>query len=299
MNEDLLIKGFMQAALVTIMFGMGLSLSLAEFKRLVNHPGQIILGSFGQLLVLPLFAALVCYVMNPSLYIVMGVMIVVCCPGGPISNYFTYASNGNAELSVTITTATTLLSIITLPVIFSLDPVVTYFNIVTIPRDFIIKSLLVGLLLPIVLGMIFNALFSNLAQVIKLPLNKFGMFLILIVLLLISYKNKDLVSVTGLNLLVTIVAINVGAMVIGYYMAKFSAWRYADRISLSYELGLQNVPLATLIGYSLMEQSSMSGHIDTILASIGIYAIVSVFFSFVGVYVFTNIISKKTEALVY
>ncbi len=93
-----------------IMFGMGLTLSLEDFKGIVKAPKSVLIGVFAQYTIMPLLAFGLANLFQLPPEVAVGVILVGCCPGGTASNVITFLAKGNTALSVTITTVSTLLA---------------------------------------------------------------------------------------------------------------------------------------------------------------------------------------------
>ena len=104
-------------SLAVIMFGMGLSLTLNDFKRLLQTPKAVFLGLVGQLFVLPVLAIGLIYLFAVPPHIAVGIMILAACPGGTSSNLLAHIAKANLALSVSLTAITTVFCIITTPLL--------------------------------------------------------------------------------------------------------------------------------------------------------------------------------------
>ena len=110
-------KIFLIVALFIIMIGMGLSLTTADFKRVLRFPKAVFIGFLNQIILLPLIAFGLTQFFDVSNEIAIGVMILSACPGGPTSNLVTHLAKGDTALSVTLTAVNSVVTIITIPII--------------------------------------------------------------------------------------------------------------------------------------------------------------------------------------
>lgn len=92
-----------------VMFGMGLTLSVNDFKMVLSKPMDVLIGILAQFIIMPTLAYLLCILLQLPPEIAVGVILVGCCPGGTSSNVMTFLARGDTALSVTITSCTTLL----------------------------------------------------------------------------------------------------------------------------------------------------------------------------------------------
>ena len=98
-----------------VMFGMGLTLKPSDFKPVLMHPKDILVGELAQFLVMPSVAWCLCRLLNLPSELALGVILVGCCPGGTASNVICYLAKGDIALSVAMTGVSTLLAPIVTP----------------------------------------------------------------------------------------------------------------------------------------------------------------------------------------
>ena len=110
---------FLPISLAIIMFGMGLTLVIADFWRLFNYPKEVFIGLCNQLVFLPLIGFLIILLFDLDSSMAIGIMILSLCPGGPTSNLITQVARGNIGLSVTLTALASLITVFTIPIILS------------------------------------------------------------------------------------------------------------------------------------------------------------------------------------
>lgn len=120
MQSSFLTTVFLPLALFIIMLGMGLGLTLNDFKRVFIQPKAVILGLIAQLIVLPIIGFLLAMIFPLLPELAVGVMILAACPGGPTSNMVTYLVRGNVALSITLTAISSLITVFTIPLMVNL-----------------------------------------------------------------------------------------------------------------------------------------------------------------------------------
>ena len=109
------LAGWISPLLGLVMFGMGLTLSVNDFKLVLSKPVDVLIGILAQFIIMPTLAYLLCIVLQLPAEIAVGVILVGCCPGGTSSNVMTFLARGDTALSVTITSCTTLLAPLVTP----------------------------------------------------------------------------------------------------------------------------------------------------------------------------------------
>lgn len=138
-----------------LMLAVGIDLAARDFRRVAEIPRAIVVATLGQLLLLPLLAVGMVVLLEPSPVMAAGMLLIAACPGGAISNYYSYLAGANIALSVTLTAVSTVLAIVTLPVTLALE-----FQLAlggdarsSIPVSRVVAQLLLIVLLPVALGM--------------------------------------------------------------------------------------------------------------------------------------------------
>ena len=101
---------FINYLLGVVMFGMGLTLNLTDFKIVFSRPKDVITGCLAQFTIMPLLAWVLATVFRLDEALALGVVLVGCCPGGTASNVITYLAKGDLALSVGMTGVSTLLA---------------------------------------------------------------------------------------------------------------------------------------------------------------------------------------------
>src|SRR5690554_6179366 len=123
MEESVLTSVVLPLALFIIMLGVGLSLVVDDFKRVVLYPKAVAIGLVNQLVLLPVVAFGLAHVFQLDPVMAVGLMLIACCPGGVTSNLITFVARGDAALSVTLTAISGVITVVTIPLIliFSMD----------------------------------------------------------------------------------------------------------------------------------------------------------------------------------
>lgn len=104
------LKAYIPWILGIIMLGMGMTMTVDDFKGVLQSPKAVLIGVVAQFVVMPGLAFVLCKLFNLPPEIAVGVILVGCCPGGTASNVITYMAKGNVALSVACTSVSTLLA---------------------------------------------------------------------------------------------------------------------------------------------------------------------------------------------
>jgi BASS family bile acid:Na+ symporter len=233
-------------SLIVIMIGMGLSLTLADFKRVFQMPKAVFLGFLNQIILLPLIAFGLCHALGANPVVAVGIMILAACPGGATSNLLTLLAKGDTALSVTLTAVNSLITIITIPIIitFSLDTFLGENTEVTAPVGEMITQLLVIIVIPLSIGMSVRKYAPTVAQKMDRPVRiASGVLIVLVIVGLVIKERAHIIEYFQMALLIAL-ALNVGTMLVGYISSRLAKLDFKQAITISIESGTQNGTLA-------------------------------------------------------
>ena len=154
-SMEILVDIAIPFVVIIIMFVVGLELTLEDFRQIHRFPKPVVVGTAGQLTIIPIIAIVLAFVLDPPRHIVAGMVLVAACPAGAISNYYVYLARANVALSVTLTAVTTVLAFVTLPVLTALgfELLLNQQQAIPVPVSNMMTQLFVILLLPTVAGM--------------------------------------------------------------------------------------------------------------------------------------------------
>lgn len=245
------------ASLVIIMLGMGLSLVIDDFKRVVMYPKAILLGLSNQLIILPLIGFVIASVFNLKPEIAVGIMILSACPGGPTSNLITHLAKGDLALSVSLTAISSLITIITIPFIinFALIHFLSEGQMIQLDVVETIVQIAVIIVIPVCVGMIIRKYKEGFALKMKEPVRKASGIVMALVIIGILIKEKENIIPYFEQAGIVALALNVITMLIGYYSSKIFRIGLKSAVSISIESGIQNGTLAIMIAVVLLGNS--------------------------------------------
>ena len=235
-------------ALALIMFGLGLGLTITDFSRVLKNPKDFFVGFFSQLILLPIVALGLVFLLNLPTTIAVGLMIIAAAPGGVTSNILTKFANGDVALSVTLTAVTSLVSILTVPFV-----VINSANIigVSISSDISIANVALKMALvvtvPVLFGMIIRKLFTNfiLSKINLIDKLSGILFIIVFAAIYIEERNNilDYILQSGLAVLI----LNIVMMTLAFLIAKKYASGISQQKCIAIEGGLQNGTVAVFV----------------------------------------------------
>ncbi|GAA4726974.1 bile acid:sodium symporter [Brevibacillus fulvus] len=254
------ISAYITPLLGIVMFGMGLTVSPADFKEVFRRPKEVAIGVVGQFLIMPLLAYGLATLLHLPPEIAVGVILVGCCPGGTASNVMTYLSKGDVPLSVSVTSITTVLA-----------PVVTPFLIWLLASQWLpvsfgdmFWSVLQVVIIPIVLGFLVKTFFSKPAAAAVKALPLVSTIAIVAIVAAVVAGNKEHIATTGLAIFAVVILHNCLGLLLGYVFAKIFGLDLAKRKAISIEVGMQNSGL----GVSLAQHHFAASPITAVPSAI-------------------------------
>ncbi len=261
MEESILTSVVLPVALAIIMFGMGLSLVIGDFKRVFKYPKAAFIGLSNQLIILPLIGFALALVFNLSPAMAVGLMIIAACPGGPTSNLITHVSKGDIALSISLTAISSLITVFTIPIILSFS--LGYFTNdsgiqIELPIIETILQIMVITIIPVSIGMTIRHFYEKFANKMESPMRIASTIIFIAVLTGIILANRESLVSHIKNVGTVTLLLNIITMTIGYYSARFFSLNTKQSISITIESGIQNGTLAIVIATTILKQADMS-----------------------------------------
>lgn len=224
-----------------IMFGMGLTLKIDDFRVVFSRPKDVIIGCLAQFTVMPLLAWTLARLFNLDEALTVGVVLVGCCPGGTASNVITYLSRGDLALSVGMTGVSTLLAPIATPLLVWLLAGKT----VDVDVAAMFLSILWVVIFPIVVGLIVKRLWPQFTERATAYLPALSSLTIAAIVGIIIAASADRLLAGGLVIILVVMLHNLSGLAVGYLIALLLRLPWAKRKALSIEVGMQNSGLAS------------------------------------------------------
>ncbi len=226
-----------------IMFGMGLTLSVDDFKGIVKAPKSVFIGVLAQYTIMPLLAFALANLFQLPPEVAVGVILVGCCPGGTASNVMTFLAKGNTALSVTVTAVSTILAPIMTPSLTLLFAS----KWLPVSAGDMFLSIVQIVLIPIVLGVAIRLLFQKQVDKSVKVLPLVSVVGIVLVASAVVAVNKESIATTGLLIFSVVILHNVLGLLLGYLLAKILKLEFQDQKAISIEVGMQNSGLGSAL----------------------------------------------------
>jgi BASS family bile acid:Na+ symporter len=231
------------------MMGMGLSLTSADFKRVLRFPKAVFVGLLNQIILLPVIAYGLTQLFDVSNEIAIGVLILSACPGGPTSNLVTHLAKGDTALSVTLTAVNSIVTIITIPIIvnFALGEFTSSGEEVVSPVGSIVGALLVIIAFPLTIGMVIKNKKPETARKMDTPVRIASTAIIVLVILGIVIKERAQLVERVSESFAIVFTLNVVTMLLGFLTARIAKLNFKQALAICLESGNQNGTLAIQI----------------------------------------------------
>lgn len=237
------LKAYIPWILGIIMLGMGMTMTVDDFKGVLQSPKAVLIGVVAQFVVMPGLAYVLCKLFNLPPEIAVGVILVGCCPGGTASNVITYMAKGNVALSVACTSVSTLLAPVLTPAIFYL--LASQWLKIDAASMFI--SILQVVLLPIVVGLILRTWLKRQVESYIQVMPLVSVIAIVAIVAAIIGGSKAAILQSGLLILAVVILHNGLGYLLGFTAARFFKLPYADSKAIAIEVGMQNSGLGVAL----------------------------------------------------
>lgn len=236
-----------------IMFGMGTTMSLTDFGNVIKMPKAVFVGLLCQFTVMPLVGYGIGTLFQFPPEITAGIILIGSCPGGLASNVMAYLAKANVALSITLTSVATLIA-----------PFVTPFlmhqfagELIPINKLEMTISIFKMVILPVVLGVVFNWLFKDKVSRLFLILPKMSMAAIILIIMIITANGQEFLFTVGVSLLFAAILHNGIGYLLGYWGTRLMGLPEKDCRTIAFEVGMQNGGLASGIAVELGRVSTI------------------------------------------
>ena len=224
-----------------VMFGMGLTLNLQDFRIVFSRPKDVITGCLSQFTVMPLLAWALSRIFSLDEALALGVVLVGCCPGGTASNVITYLAKGDLALSVGMTGVSTLLAPL-------LTPLLTWTlagKSIQVDVASMFLSILWVVILPIAVGLLVKWLWPRSTQRTTDYLPALSSLVIAAIVAIVIADNAEKLLAGGLIIVLVVMIHNVCGLSLGYLIGRLLRLSESKKRAISIEVGMQNSGLAS------------------------------------------------------
>ncbi len=234
---------YMMAALALVMLGMGLTLSINDFRAILSMPAAVATGAVIQYTVMPLTAWALATILRLEPSLAVGLILVGCCPGGTASNVIAFLARANLALSIIMTSVSTMLAIIATPLLTKL------FAGTLVPVDAwgMFLTTIQVILLPVTLGVFVNYRFPKTAKKVSVAGPLVSVLAIVFITGGIVAPSAGIIATYARNLFIGAALLHMIGFALGYVFARLLRYKEKEAITVSIEAGMQNGGLAAVL----------------------------------------------------
>lgn len=267
----------LNVVIAIIMFGVALDIRFEDFKDVLKNPRPPLIGLSCQFFLLPALVFALTMVLKPLPSVALGLILIAACPGGNFSNFLTHFSGGNAALSVSMSSISTILSIVMTPFNIAfwggLNPhTADLLRTIQISPLDVLKTVMMILIIPLVLGMGFGHRFPALSQKLEKGFKYLSVAFLIIFIVIALVKNYEyFIQFVGIAVVIVFLA-NSLALIGGYFMARLTGLSESNARAVSFEVGIQNSGFGLILVFNFFNGL---GGMAIIAAWWGVWHIVS------------------------
>jgi BASS family bile acid:Na+ symporter len=251
MNSSVATTLFLPIALAIVMFGLGLSLTVADFTRVVRYPKATVVALGCQILILPAvcLGLVLLFDLEPALAV--GMMLLAASPGGTTANLFSHLARGDVALNITLTAVNSVLAVVTLPIVvnLSLDGFLGEDDSIGLQPAKMLQVFAI-VLVPVAIGMIIRNKAEAFAERMRGPVKIASVVVLVAVIVVAVYQERDNVLSYLRDVGLVALLLCVLSITIGYYVPRAAKVERRQAIASAFEIGVHNSVLAITIALS-------------------------------------------------
>ncbi len=283
MQPSLITTVFLPLALAIIMLGLGLSLTIADFRRVIVYPKAVFVGLVCQSILLPLacYGIARAFALPPALAV--GLMLLSASPGGPTANLFSHLAKGDVALNVTLTATNSILSLLTLPVIVNQSLAAFYGTgrVLPLQVDKIIQVFAL-VLIPVSIGMVIHARKPDISKKMEKPVKIMSSLFLVFIILAAVIKERATLGESFRQIGLAALAFNLTSMAVGFFVAVLARLPKRQATAIGMEIGIHNGTLAITIASSPLLLNNGTMAIPAAIYSLIMYFTAAGFASFMA-----------------
>ncbi|MGB1837153.1 MAG: bile acid:sodium symporter family protein [Marinobacter adhaerens] len=260
MESSPLISAGLPIALFIIMIGIGMTLTIRDFRQVAVYPKGMIVGTIAQILVMPLIAFMLATLLAVPPAIAVGLVIIAACPGGTTSNLFVLLSRGNIALSIVLTVSASLITILTLPLFTN----IALQHYMGTEEDIVLPvwktvGMLIGIVLfPVAIGMVVRTRKPEVARKAEGIVSIFGGIVLALLIVALVYGVRDQIWELLKQAGPATILLNVAGIGLGLAAGRVAGLTQRESLAVAVELGVKNGTIALMVTLTLLESSAMS-----------------------------------------
>jgi BASS family bile acid:Na+ symporter len=246
-----LISVGLPVGLVVVMLGLGLSLTVDDFRRVGRHPKAAVIALLCQLVLLPVicFGLVLGFGLSPEL--ALGMMLLAATPGGPTANLYSHLFGGLVALSLTLTAINTAFIVVTLPIVVNLSAGYFMPDQAAIGLQFDkVLQVLTYVLGPVVVGMVLRAWAPGVARRLDRPVRVLSIVMLVVLIGLVVHGAWDSLADNLAAVGLAALTFNVVSLAVGYGAPRVAGVDHREAVAAGFEIGVHNASVSVTIALS-------------------------------------------------
>ncbi|GJQ35789.1 MAG: hypothetical protein JETCAE01_17990 [Anaerolineaceae bacterium] len=260
MQESIISSVILPLAIAIIMVTLGMTLTVADFRRIFVQPKPIFIGLFCQMILLPLLGFAVAGLFGLTAVYAISLILLAVSPDGATSNLIIHAGDGDRALGITLTAITNMLAFLTIP--FGLGIAYSLYGTGALDIDFPVVDTMIQVavitLIPTLIGMGIRQWKPEFAENSKRWSKTFATVFLFLVILALVVQNWDVIVRDGPRFAPAFILLNIASLVVGYYVPKFLGIDYVQSMTIAIETGLQNSTVSITVALTLLNNNEMA-----------------------------------------
>ena len=263
-------------ALGLVMFGLGLSLTVGDFKRLLQHPRAVVLALVLQVLVLPSACYALIVLLGVAPLYAVGLMLLAASPGGVSANLFSHLFGGNVAMNISLTAINTVLSIVSLPLItnWAINTFAHTGQVVPLQFGKVVEVIII-VLVPVVLGMAVHRRAPAFSARMEKPMKIFSAVVLAAFALIAIAKEWTALVESFAGIGPAVLLFNAISLASGYYLSRAAGLDKSMATAISFEIGIHNSTLAIFIALSVLGNFQLA--LPAAIDSVSMYILATLF----------------------
>jgi bile acid:Na+ symporter, BASS family len=260
-EQNVITSVLLPIALGVIMLGLGLALTIADFKRVIVYPKAVAVGLACQMLVLPFACLGIAHAFGLHPVFAVGLMLLAASPGGATANLFSHLAKGDVALNITLTAVNSILSLVTLPLIVNLSLAHFLGEDRSIPLQFSkVISVVAVVLVPVAIGMAIRSRRPDLANRLDKPVRILSAIFLILVIASAIIKERAMLGDAFREVGLAALTFNIASMAVGYWIPRLARVERRQAVAIGMEIGIHNGTLAITIASSphLLDNGAMA-----------------------------------------
>ncbi len=260
MQESIISSVILPLAIAIIMVTLGMTLTVADFRRIFTQPKPIFIGLFCQMVLLPLLGFAVAGIFTlPAIYAISLVLLAVS-PDGATSNLIIHAGDGDRALGITLTAITNMLAFLTIP--FGLSIAYSLYGSGALDIDFPVVDTMIQVavitLIPTLIGMGIRQWKPEFAENSKRWSKTFATVFLFLVILALIIQNWDVIVRDGPRFAPAFIVLNIVSLIVGYFVPRLLKVDFIQSMTIAIETGLQNSTVSITVAITLLNNNDMA-----------------------------------------